>query len=1188
MVGAPVKAGSADDFPTMQLQTGHTSTVVALAFADDGKTLASLGDDGTLLIWNLAMQKIVASAIFPAPRSKALVIIPGTTRVLLRSERALIDWDWRSKATRRQAVSPGMHLVLSHDGSKLVVDDAQASLTVMRTDDFSVVGTLVPGHPVIALAFDASARHLVVATATVTDPFTTLLHWWDIEANKPVAASKALDGRVNMLRLDRANDQILGCGGRLVISTRASAGPDVAVHPVDLSFSSDLCLVAPDGKTVATSNDYRISINSSIRLSRLGEPARNLVDSMPELTTALAFSPAGDMLVSGGYDGKLYLWQTGARAMTATLPVSNAALPAITAMALDQSGSRLAVGTATSITQLDLRRGQLEASTSREKAWINSLTYARNGDMLLSSGLDNLIRSHSTAYDGMQTLLQRQATRWSTFQARVTYAATEDTAVYSFGAYASAPVDHVESGGTVQVRDLRKRRAQQSLVLSDAVRTLAVSPTAPVVAIGQKTSVGLWNWKSNARRTRASQWVEALAFSDDGKHLVYAESIDHNRGQFLSVLEQHSAVHVLTVPDLAPVYSWKEAPPVRGRVNHPTAFLFIGKDRLVTGAADGSIKVRHLASGYQHSWQGHARKVTGLALMPSQSHFLSASEDGSLRLWATDSKEPLLTILPGAQNGWLAYTPDGRFDAQRVEDAGAVSWRMPDDPDRLLPISMFMRQYYQPNLVRRAFDCVRARDQASVDRPCLLTQPPIAPLRLVNRVAPRVAFRQIRYDAASGEALVEVEAGGQEDVSQTNQKTATGAYDLRLFRNGQLVGQWPEPKPGMAVSADDAAWRETSRVPLEAGMTAAAKTFRVPLPTHDRGQSVAFTAYAFNEDRVKSETVMGGEFAVPGNVPLRKRRAYIITVGVDLYGREELELSFAAKDATDLSAALSRIKGYEVVPLSLLSRRAAAGMPAARHASKANMRAVLELLAGKSEAKRHQLRALPGINPDALNQLARATPDDLVIVAFSGHGYTAPDSGQFYLLPSDASAQAGFGPDVLSSYISSDELSEWLRGVDAGQMALIIDACHSAASVAGPGFKPGPMGDRGLGQLAYDKGMMVLAATQASDVAVEVGKLRQGLLTYALVRDGLKRPRSAHGRRQADRNKNGTLTLRELLQYGEQRVPVLYDEIRFGKHKVARRDAVPADPNWRANTARRAQTPYLFDFQRSSVSVVVP
>jgi uncharacterized caspase-like protein len=108
------------------------------------------------------------------------------------------------------------------------------------------------------------------------------------------------------------------------------------------------------------------------------------------------------------------------------------------------------------------------------------------------------------------------------------------------------------------------------------------------------------------------------------------------------------------------------------------------------------------------------------------------------------------------------------------------------------------------------------------------------------------------------------------------------------------------------------------------------------------------------------------------------------------------------------------------------------------------------------------------------------------------------------LLPSNSGKEAPSVEEdpknaaILSKFISSEELSQWLKDVDAGELAMIIDACHSAASVP-EGFKPGPMGDRGRGQLAYDKGMRILAATQADNVALESEKLGQGLLTYALV-----------------------------------------------------------------------------------------
>ncbi len=36
--------------------------------------------------------------------------------------------------------------------------------------------------------------------------------------------------------------------------------------------------------------------------------------------------------------------------------------------------------------------------------------------------------------------------------------------------------------------------------------------------------------------------------------------------------------------------------------------------------------------------------------------------------------------------------------------------------------------------------------------------------------------------------------------------------------------------------------------------------------------------------------------------------------------------------------------------------------------------------------------------------------------------------------------------------LSSDEPSAWLRGVDAGELVLIVDACNSEATVNTDGF----------------------------------------------------------------------------------------------------------------------------------------
>ncbi|MYM97736.1 caspase family protein, partial [Duganella vulcania] len=569
---------------------------------------------------------------------------------------------------------------------------------------------------------------------------------------------------------------------------------------------------------------------------------------------------------------------------------------------------------------------------------------------------------------------------------------------------------------------------------------------------------------------------------------------------------------------------------------------------------------------------GHSARVAALAFNGDH-QLLSGSEDGTVRLWRMPAAPPAVltpqaTLVNFRGNAdWLVGAADGQFDTSNLDRLNALAWIFPDDPLRAFPAEIFTRALYRPGLLGRLLACAGKPG-------CDLPAPPTR-IDALNRVQPEVALTAVRPGRTPDEVLVEVRVSGRSDPSQRNGQTQTDAYDLRLFRDGKLVGQWPPPASAGTGDTGLDAWRQATRVPD------GSHVFPVRLPRSSPRRPLELSAYAFNRDRVKSATVRwSGALPAPAGAPAAPR-AYVLTVGVNAYDDPALTLQFAAKDARDMSAALSRFQDYEVVRLSLLSDHPHGDVAAVRQATKANVRDVLALLAGDGGDARARLRAVPDIDQAALARFAGATPDDLVIVTFSSHGY-ADAGGQFYLLPSDTGHHGGPAPLDRERLISSTDLSLWLRQVDAGHMALIIDACHAGGFVDAAGFRPGPLGDAGFGQLAYDKGMMILAATQASDVALEVGQLRQGLLTYALVNAGLAPDRRTPSRLAADTDGDGGLTLREWLNYGAQQVPALYAAIRSRTLALdpARRDPSVDPERWLEQLARKGQTPALFDFQQ--------
>jgi hypothetical protein len=146
--------------------------------------------------------------------------------------------------------------------------------------------------------------------------------------------------------------------------------------------------------------------------------------------------------------------------------------------------------------------------------------------------------------------------------------------------------------------------------------------------------------------------------------------------------------------------------------------------------------------------------------------------------------------------------------------------------------------------------------------------------------------------------------------------------------------------------------------------------------------------------------------------------------------------------------------------------------------------------------------------------------------------------------------------------------------VDAGDLVLVVDACQSEATVQSDGFKPGPMGSRGLGQLAYDKGMRVLAASKARESAFEKSGVRHGLLSYALILQGLEESRADW------RPPDGRITVGEWLSFAEQQVPLLF---AVGESRGAVEDlenGVRARHAYHGagRTSAPYQQPVLFDF----------
>jgi WD40 repeat protein len=526
--------------------------------------------------------------------------------------------------------------------------------------------------------------------------------------------------------------------------------------------------------------------------------------------------------------------------------------------------------------------------------------------------------------------------------------------------------------------------------------------------------------------------------------------------------------------------------------------------------------------------------VESIAFSPTMPILATGSAD-VIRLWDLESGREICRLISTGTDSWAVVDPEGRFDTSDLEAVDGLHWVMPDDPYMPLSIETFMRDYYEPRLLPRLL--------ADEDLP------EIRELSSLNRVQPMVSIESAKLNDNDTVTLTIRARSVTRDVGGTSHRS--GVHDLHVFRDGQIIARFPDGGGHLATP-------DNSTVVTVPG---------IPLPNRKAGDTVEFSAYAFNADRVKSRTARE-TLTLPRQVASARGRAYVVTVGIDAFENPHWNLQFAAADARLTGQVLKRelesLGAYaDVISIPLIADGSNSS------ASKAAIKGVFDLLAGRDVAP-----YISAAIPEAA-RIRPAVPNDLIVVSFATHGY-ANDDGTFFLFPQDIGAQASDPATFIQNMISSDELSDWLFPVDAGPMLLLVDACYSARAVEREGFKPGPMADPGLGQLAFNKGMRILAASQAEDVAREPGELGQGLLTYALIRDGIERGHADNS--PQDRN----ITLTEWIAYGEVRVPVLHDEIvnEPGRNRGV---VVPDD----ATPQAQYQVPALFDFGRSYDDLVI-
>ena len=604
-----------------------------------------------LLIENALAGKNLGGAVELLNKHHPANFSAFTPRSALGVSDDLRGWEWRyfwKQAQGEERFILGSHTngvtavgVLS-DGKTIWSAGFDKTVRLWDLDGRRQIGQLDHEEGVFAAASSPDGRWLATVTS---DPLQSLL-WrpvrlWDLSAHlATVVASNYMPRAVmefspnnTLLAFQDPNKFHLfdEKAGREIASLSAVRNDTLYLG---LAFS-------PDARTVA----YCEGRSGTIILWNI--EGQTLVSSLKEHTDyvlALAFSPDGERLASGGDDRTIRIWNVAQRkAMVITNQTYS-----IQRLAFSPDGRTLAVASLDQYVKiLDADNGELQRELRGHRGLVTCLAFSREGRSLITGSTDSTVR----VWDTMPQETPR------TVQQLPTGATREDPRLSPDGQHLLT----VFTNGMFSLWDtLRFIESQRYPLPWSNTTAWAVAPGGKLAAFGNGTGqCNVWDVPAGHERYSApvaNAKIWELSFSLDGQQLAIGGR----------------NIHIWDVASGKETHRWTSDDAVI-----VLRFSCDGR-RLAAGFHTGKVKVWDLSDPpRERVFQGHAGSVEGLAFSPDGRILVSASSAQDIRIWDVESQRQLSPLTPRP----IYFTdcvisPDGRTLAVADYTGLITLWNM--------------------------------------------------------------------------------------------------------------------------------------------------------------------------------------------------------------------------------------------------------------------------------------------------------------------------------------------------------------------------------------------------------------------------------------------------------------------------------------------------------------------------------
>lgn len=1019
---------------------GHTEVVVDAIFSPDGQLILTSSTDNTAKVWNSRTGQLLYTITPPdkpvrarfSPDGKKILVNAGKLVNILdtQSGNLLVSYTGHTGAV--------VQSVFSSDGRRVASASINGIARVWDAADGRELLQLPAKNTAYNdISFSADGRWL----ATASNDRTAQV--WDVGTGRPVYTLRGhrqavawvgftKDGSKLLTRSDDSTAKVWELAtGRLLYTLDGKDG------------YMSMAIISDDGSKAVTAHESEAIVWD---LSTGKNIAELEVDNS---VNAVCMNKQGNLVVTGSSENNAMVWNIGEKQEKPLL--LDGITFEISCESYNKDGTQILTGGTDGVVRLwDAASGQLLRGLVAHEGLVFAAEYSPDGKRIVSASNDSTIKI------------------WDAITGRMIKSIKAHNGGVTLSHFSPDGLSIISASAdfTIKIWDAKTFQLKKVLANKGALVYADFTPdNSKIVAVtygDTDQSVAVWEnntWNKILFIPGNGYQVSALKVSADSKKLAFVREYINQplqvwgldslkmirsfkkHGEIITTLcFTNDSQKLISASDDSTARLWDLQSGKLQKIfkahTGPIENMVVSPDgnKLITGSWDNTAKIWDINSGNLIcTLTGHTYVVKGMIFSPDNRYVITQSTDNTLKKWDAATGELFYTFFATGPYDYLVLDKYDRYDGTPA----ARKLLYFTCGTEVIELDQFKDLCWEPGLAKKIMGMNREP----------ITARKISEVNICN-VTPEV----IRNGVVNGNyqfTIIPRNGGLGEVQLYVNGKMILRYRPESLTRNGNMYG--------LSVS-------------------------------QQRVQPYFLAGYE-NEVMVRATTNSGGMTSrgvVQMTPAVGNKKAnpnmYIVSVGVNKYKGENIQLHYASTDAESFASALTssakkllNTDGKEHVLVSTFSTETGNQNWPAKNAIQARM-----------------------------EEIARAaTPEDILVFFFAGHGVLVNGQKNLYLLTAEAMGFEMSGVETEVA-ISTDELNKWMQNIKANKQLLILDACNSGQAVKDMqeliAKRDVPADQvRALENLKDKNGTFILSASASGQSAYETSQYGQGLLTYSLL-----------------------------------------------------------------------------------------